>query len=708
MYPACPGCDVGEFNPDKYEFVNFTVEEVANSLSSFLRRLGTINDNAQVIVTVSPVPLVATYTSRHVVEATVYSKSVLRTAAEKVREAHSNCHYFASYEMVTDARRANQFEADGRTVTPEAISKVMDAFFSTFATDEVAVRSRAVDADVDENSRVVCDEEKLAEALLSNADSGEDNSPNSLVFSGKAQQVICLGDSHALPLRNVFLHRDGEATPVLLESCYISGFSSAEMTSGDGRVGTKVLDHLDRLNLLSESGESIFQHPDQAALNILYASGTPAVAPILLIFCGDIDLRGTVFRQFNVSFDVDLAGEPAESLPGKVSVPLGDVEDLFRQIFLPLIKGLTALKDIGFTRTYATMLPPPSMEDEDEFLATHGFQCPLTLRRKLTGIANDVLNSLCNEVNIPFLDVTAEVTKNGLLAEEFRLDGIHMAKSAGQKIVTNALDHAVENSAGHFNAAVYSRLLESAVAADTEKTEAYLDTRRQFGATGVVRGYVELGKLDALLPEERFSEDVGNRHRRLTWCGNSVEPFNPMMRTLTPNEPLLREIYNLVYCDEARPLFQAGVGSDFHILNARFFKSLPYSGELLGPHNFHLDGCPPGVIRALIYLVDVSKENGPFEYLDEAGRSHLATGPKGTLLLFDANRLMHRGSQPLSASRRVIDLTVAPRATGHPRQILSAGMNNWPMDPYLMQVEGMISYPPIHERWQGTSCRTKR
>jgi len=105
------------------------------------------------------------------------------------------------------------------------------------------------------------------------------------------------------------------------------------------------------------------------------------------------------------------------------------------------------------------------------------------------------------------------------------------------------------------------------------------------------------------------------------------------------------------------------------------------------------------MFRALIYLVDVDEQNGPFEYVGERGKKRLATGPAGTLLIFDANRLLHRGNPPRSRQRKVIDFCVAPRPLGFPRRVLWAGMNNWPMDPYQYPVEGMRAYPELEKKW---------
>jgi len=163
VFPICPGCEVGTFDASLHEFVNFPVSAVVADLDAFLARFRALNPAAQVVLTVSPVPLAATYAGRHVLEATTYSKSVLRVAAEEARLRHDNVHYFASYEIVTGLGRPDYFEADRRGVAPEAVAHVMDAFFSLYANEEG--RRLASERRVSPSAApLVCDEDALAEA----------------------------------------------------------------------------------------------------------------------------------------------------------------------------------------------------------------------------------------------------------------------------------------------------------------------------------------------------------------------------------------------------------------------------------------------------------------------------------------------------------------------------------------------------------------
>lgn len=139
VFPLCPGVEGGKFDPERYEYYNQTVEEVVIDLSQFLDKLASVNPRAQVILTVSPVPLVATAEpGQHVLAATTYSKAVLRVAAETVRKEFHNVDYFPSYEIITGAySRGAYFSDDLRNIREEGVAHVMRLFME-HASDRVA------------------------------------------------------------------------------------------------------------------------------------------------------------------------------------------------------------------------------------------------------------------------------------------------------------------------------------------------------------------------------------------------------------------------------------------------------------------------------------------------------------------------------------------------------------------------------------------
>ncbi len=131
VYPACPGTVAGLFHPARHRFRNFTVEEVTADLTSFIRRVRLANPALRVVLTVSPVPLVATATRSHVLVATTYSKAVLRVAAQQVCEAEPDVAYFPAYEIITGPQADHgYFAEDRRNVTEAGVTAVMTALMA--------------------------------------------------------------------------------------------------------------------------------------------------------------------------------------------------------------------------------------------------------------------------------------------------------------------------------------------------------------------------------------------------------------------------------------------------------------------------------------------------------------------------------------------------------------------------------------------------
>jgi hypothetical protein len=139
VYPACPGTIAGTFDPVRHLFQNFSAGEVAQDLDDLVELVREIHPRIRFVLTVSPVPLVATATSRHVLLATTYSKSVLRVAAEEVARSKPNVAYFPAYEIVTGPQAPfDFFEADRREPSAAAIRTVMRTFLSQCETDYCA------------------------------------------------------------------------------------------------------------------------------------------------------------------------------------------------------------------------------------------------------------------------------------------------------------------------------------------------------------------------------------------------------------------------------------------------------------------------------------------------------------------------------------------------------------------------------------------
>jgi hypothetical protein len=173
IFPVCPGVAGGSFDENTIIFKNFNAQEVVGDMATFLVEQRSINPRTKLILTVSPVPLIATAINRHVLVSTTYSKSVLRVACEQLCRDFDNVAYFPSYEVVTGGyTRSTYFASDFRTVTEEGVEHVMRLFLH-HATDGDIKRASHTEQRDDSNAfvenmvnvvRTICDEELIESA----------------------------------------------------------------------------------------------------------------------------------------------------------------------------------------------------------------------------------------------------------------------------------------------------------------------------------------------------------------------------------------------------------------------------------------------------------------------------------------------------------------------------------------------------------------
>ncbi|MEO1191090.1 MAG: GSCFA domain-containing protein [Pseudomonadota bacterium] len=141
VFPLAPGVAGGVYDEEIFAFKNFTVAEIVADMQWSLDFIRARNPNSKFILTVSPVPLNATYLNRHVFVSTTLSKSILRVAAEEVTQNNDRCDYFPSYEIITSPfARGRSYAPDCREVRPIAVAEVMRVFMKHYAGIEVPAR----------------------------------------------------------------------------------------------------------------------------------------------------------------------------------------------------------------------------------------------------------------------------------------------------------------------------------------------------------------------------------------------------------------------------------------------------------------------------------------------------------------------------------------------------------------------------------------
>ena len=125
------------------------------------------------ILTVSPVQMIATYEPRHVLVSSIANKSILRAAADALARDCADVAYFPSYEIITGPQsRGAYLDPDLRTINARGLAQVMSVFAKHYLSD--AKRSTQVVAStpirqfnerdlqgMEALAAVICDEELL-------------------------------------------------------------------------------------------------------------------------------------------------------------------------------------------------------------------------------------------------------------------------------------------------------------------------------------------------------------------------------------------------------------------------------------------------------------------------------------------------------------------------------------------------------------------
>lgn len=120
-----------------------TVDENLDQLQRMLDVWRSFNPDLKLIVTVSPVPLHATFRgeTQHVVTANTHSKAVLRVVAEEFVARNRDVFYFPSYEVVMTST-ADAWMPDLRHVQKHTVERVMQLFDQIFVSPPAAAATR--------------------------------------------------------------------------------------------------------------------------------------------------------------------------------------------------------------------------------------------------------------------------------------------------------------------------------------------------------------------------------------------------------------------------------------------------------------------------------------------------------------------------------------------------------------------------------------
>jgi len=134
-YPLVPPVQV--YDSARHGFRLTTYEENLSNLERVYELFAANNPDGHVLITVSPVPLRATFRAVNALVANSASKAILRAAVDAFVSRHpERVTYFPAYEVVTCAEQA-AFEDDNRHVKVEVVERIMGLFEQWFVSSNV-------------------------------------------------------------------------------------------------------------------------------------------------------------------------------------------------------------------------------------------------------------------------------------------------------------------------------------------------------------------------------------------------------------------------------------------------------------------------------------------------------------------------------------------------------------------------------------------
>lgn len=119
-----------EFEPERHCFKVSTVAENYKNLKAVVDLIGFRRPEATIILTLSPIPLVATFRPVSCIAANAVSKATLRVAIDTLMRnyhGHPDLFYWPSYELVTELF-PNRWMPDRRHIKPAVLNFVMRLF----------------------------------------------------------------------------------------------------------------------------------------------------------------------------------------------------------------------------------------------------------------------------------------------------------------------------------------------------------------------------------------------------------------------------------------------------------------------------------------------------------------------------------------------------------------------------------------------------
>lgn len=502
-----------------------------------------------------------------------------------------------------------------------------------------------------------------------------------MIVQQRFDEIYIVGDSHVLPFSKLCFSNDEISKDTfLIKDKYIKAFSMSLFKEENKITNLLFRSFIDWgiVEIVNEKIRSTRTPVTDNEKNVARARSATNVQPIVLISIGDIDLRSIFLKKYHKNLE-RLFFENNH----------GAIVEMFREHFANTVPSFFRLanKLNKFCRLII-LGAPISYANDKKFLELNEYHLSIKVRSHLANLFNLMLEQNCRSNNIIFFNPRhLLIHKDETFKKEYALeDGIHYSKDAALVIINSALTHYYKVKA---NKEKYVKLWS--INSSNELPSCLID------GVKTIPSFLDKNACLALINNMNWSLSFSNEHRRRDWEGNPAKAEVKNIFTANPPNTVLKDMFNFFYDEKNFTKLKNLFGFPFTILTCRPIRSIPHNDAEVGPQAFHTDYNPPGLVRGILYLNNVERDEGHFEYLASDGGVQPVTGHEGTLVIFDANGYKHRASIPKSKERYVLDLLFCPLIPGMEKRIIWPGMNHWPVDPFHFSLYDYKIYPPIQE-----------
>lgn len=167
LFPVAPGVLCDPEPGRQVTFFNHALSDILADLAQVRDLLHSFNPALRLVLSVSPVPITATASGRHVLTASTATKSTLRAAVHDFTSRMPDVDYMPGYEIITNPAARGRFYADNiRSVTQAGVDLVMAQFLQAHGLAPLPQAPDSPKTNTEtETDDLIC-EEALAEAFL--------------------------------------------------------------------------------------------------------------------------------------------------------------------------------------------------------------------------------------------------------------------------------------------------------------------------------------------------------------------------------------------------------------------------------------------------------------------------------------------------------------------------------------------------------------